>query len=66
MVRSFRIHNVLHWDEDRFDDIAVWSFALDHVIWLCNKNAQSRCGLVPLKMVTSCKVEYTHCVCTHI
>ena len=37
MVRHFMIHAALNWGEDGSDNMAVWSFALNHAAYLCNR-----------------------------
>ena len=66
MARTFMIHCALHWGEHGSDNLALWSFALDHAAWLYNKIPQMHSGLTPLEMITSCKADHKDLARTHV
>ena len=66
MAIAFMVHCTLYWRKHGSNDIALWSFALDHVIWLYNKIPQRESGLTPLKMFTSCKADHKDLARTHV
>ena len=66
MAREFMIHAALNWGEDGSDDIALWSFALDHAAYLYNRIPQRESGIAPLEMVTTNKSDYTDLARSHV
>ena len=48
------------------DNLSLWSFALDHVMWLYTKIPQRLSGVTPLEMATNCKADHTDLACTHV
>ena len=66
MAREFMIHAALNWGEDGSDDIALWSFALDHAAYLYNQIPQRESGIAPLEMVTTNKSDYADLARAHV
>ncbi|KAL7524631.1 hypothetical protein ACHAXR_003041 [Thalassiosira sp. AJA248-18] len=52
MARSFMIHSSLNWTDHGSDDLALWSFAVDHAAWLYNRIPQRGSGIAPLEFIT--------------
>ena len=53
MARSFMIHAGLHWTTHNADNLAQWSFAVDHAAWLYNRIPQRKSGISPLEFLTA-------------
>ena len=52
------IHSALHWSENGSDDLALWSFAVDHAAWIYNRIPQRGSGITPLEMLTNVKADH--------
>ena len=52
MARFYMIHSGLHWSSDGSEDLALWSFAVDHAAWVYNRIPQQRSGITPLEFLT--------------
>ena len=46
MARSFMIYTALHWTDDNADDLSLWSFAIDHAVWIYNRIPQRGSGIL--------------------
>ena len=55
MARKFMIHSSLHWKENGFDDITLWSFAIKHSVWLLNMVPNQESGISPNEILTKTK-----------
>ena len=66
MAREFMIHAALNWGEDGSDDLALWSFALDHAAYLYNHIPQRNSGITPLEMVTSIMSDHADLARAHV
>ena len=66
MAQTFMINCALHWGEHSSDNLALWSFVLDHVAWLYNKIPHMQSGVTPLEMIMSCKADHKDRVCTYV
>ena len=52
MAGFYMIHSGLHWSSDGSEDLALWSFAVDHVAWVYDRIPQQRSGITPLEFLT--------------
>ena len=52
MARTFMVHSSLHWKYHRVDDISIWSFAVNHAVWLHNRLPNYRSGITLLDFLT--------------
>ena len=46
------IHSTLHSSSDGANDLALWSFAVDHAAWIYKRIPQLRSGVTPLELLT--------------
>ena len=66
MARSFMIHSTLHWSSDGADDLALWSFAVDHAAWIYNRIPQLRSGITPLELLTGIHSDFSDLRRAHV
>ena len=59
MAKTFMIHSGLHWIGDGSDDLALWSFAVDHASWIYNRLPQRNSGITPLEHLTGHRSDYS-------
>ncbi len=52
MVQTFMVHAFLHWTERGLDNLSLWSFAVQHSVWVYNHVPNARSDLTPLELIT--------------
>ena len=53
MSRTFMLHSYLHRTYHMVDNISLWSFVVNHDVWLHNHLPNYRSGIAPLELITS-------------
>jgi hypothetical protein len=66
MACTLMIHVSLHWDEQGSDAVALWPFAVHHVVWLYNRLPNGVTGLSLMEILTDTHLDYLDLLCTHI
>ncbi len=60
------VHVSLHWSKYGADNLAQWSFAVKHAVWLHNCIPNHHSGLTPLKLLTKAKANHCDLLRTHV
>jgi hypothetical protein len=65
MACTFMIHISLHWDEQGSDVVALWPFAIHHIVSLYNCLPNGVTGLSPMEILTGTRLDQRDLLCTH-
>ena len=52
------VHSSLHWTDYGADNIALWSFAVKHAVWIHNRLPNRLSGITPLELLTNVKADH--------
>jgi hypothetical protein len=66
MACTFMIHVSLHWDEQGSNAVALWPFAVRHVVWLYNHMPNGLTGLSPMEILTGTCSDHRDLLRTHM
>ena len=66
MACTFMIHSSLHWTEHGVDDLSLWSFSVNHSVWVYNRVPNQRSGINPIKMLTKTKSNHQDLSSAHV
>ena len=60
------VHSSLNWTDHGAYDISLWSFAVNHDVWLHNRLPNYRSGVTPLELITSNKADHHNLSRSHV
>jgi hypothetical protein len=60
------VHASLHWSEQGLDDLSLWSFMVNHLVWLYNRLPNALSDLTPLELLTKSKSNHCDLLCCHV
>ena len=60
------IHSSLHWTENGVNDITLWSFAVNHSVWVFNKVPNQESGISPMEILTKTKFNHRDLRRSHV
>lgn len=66
MARSYMVHTSLHWSEQGVDDLSLWSFAVQHAVWVYNRIPNRQSGMTPLELLTNIKSDHRDLLRSHV
>jgi hypothetical protein len=66
MAQTFMVHASLHWTERGSDNLSLWSFAVEHLVWVYNHVLNVRLGPIPLELMPRERSDYKDLLCCHV
>ena len=60
------INSSLHWTENGVNDLTLWSFAVNHSVWVFNRVPNQESGIFPTEILTKTKCNHRELRRSHI